>query len=176
MLSTNYAIKGDGNSHDRRRHELEIAQYYGRKLTPSDEFGRELFDEWEIEDFNKFDNYMVECLQKYLKDGLIKQNAKNIELRKFIAETSMEFYEWIQDQENFPINKRHDKKTYFENFIQEYHDYKLWLKRKRFDIWVQKYATFISAEYQTDISNGLRWFMISNENNLNEEEDDDIMF
>lgn len=176
LLSTNYAIKGEGNSHDRRRHELEIAQYYGRKLTPSDEFGRELFDEWEIEDFNKFDNYMVECLQKYLKDGLVKQNAKNIKLRKFIAETSMEFYEWIQDQENFPINKRNDKKTYFENFIQEYQDYKLWLKRKRFDIWVQKYATFIGAEYQTDISNGLRWFMISNENNLNEEEDDDIMF
>lgn len=176
LLSTNYAIKGEGNSHDRRRHELEIAQYYGRKLTPSDEFGRELFDEWEIEDFNKFDNYMVECLQKYLKDGLVKQNAKNIKLRKFIAETSMEFYEWIQDQENFPINKRNDKKTYFENFIQEYQDYKLWLKRKRFDIWVQKYATFIGAEYQTDVSNGLRWFMISNENNLNEEEDDDIMF
>ena len=176
LLSTNYAIKGEGNSHDRRRHELEIAQYYGRKLTPSDEFGRELFDEWEIEDFNKFDNYMVECLQKYLKDGLVKQNAKNIKLRKFIAETSMEFYEWIQDQDNFPINKRNDKKTYFENFIQEYQDYKLWLKRKRFDIWVQKYATFIGSEYQTDVSNGLRWFMISNENNLNEEEDEDIMF
>ena len=176
LLSTNYAIKGEGNSHDRRRHELEIAQYYGRKLTPSDEFGRELFDEWEIEDFNKFDNYMVECLQKYLKDGLVKQNAKNIKLRKFIAETSMEFYEWIQDNDNFPINKRNDKKTYFENFIQEYQDYKLWLKRKRFDIWVQKYATFIGSEYQTDVSNGLRWFMISNENNLNEEEDEDIMF
>ncbi len=176
LLSTNYAIKGEGNSHDRRRHELEIAQYYGRKLTPSDEFGRELFDEWEIEDFNKFDNYMVECLQKYLKDGLVKQNAKNIKLRKFIAETSMEFYEWIQDNDNFPINKRNDKKTYFENFIHEYQDYKLWLKRKRFDIWVQKYATFIGSEYQTDVSNGLRWFMISNENNLNEEEDEDIMF
>ena len=176
LLSTNYAIKGEGNSHDRRRHELEIAQYYGRKLTPSDEFGRELFDEWEIEDFNKFDNYMVECLQKYLKDGLVKQNAKNIKLRKFIAETSMEFFEWIQDHDNFPINKLNDKKTYFENFIQEYQDYKLWLKRKRFDIWVQKYATFIGSEYQTDVSNGLRWFMISNENNLNEEEDEDIMF
>ena len=119
---------------------------------------------------------MVECLQKYLKDGLVKQNAKNIKLRKLIAETSMEFYEWIQDNDNFPINKRNDKKTYFENFIQEYQDYKLWLKRKRFDIWVQKYATFIGSEYQTDVSNGLRWFMISNENNLNEEEDEDIMF
>jgi len=27
LLSTNYAIKGEGNSHDRRRHEIEIAQY-----------------------------------------------------------------------------------------------------------------------------------------------------
>lgn len=29
VMSTNYAIKGEGNSHNRRRHEIEIAQYYG---------------------------------------------------------------------------------------------------------------------------------------------------
>ena len=43
---------------------------------------------------------MVKCLQKYLKKGLTKQNAKNIKLRKFIAETAMEFYEWVQDSQN----------------------------------------------------------------------------
>lgn len=174
LLSTNYAIKGEGNSHDRRRHELEIAQYYGKKLTPADEFGRELFDEWELIDFQKFDNYMVECLQKYLKDGLVKQNAKNIKLRRFIAETSMEFYEWIQDFENFPLNKRNDKRTYFENFIEEYQDFKKWLQRKRFIIWVQKYASFIDAEYKQGNTNGLRWFAI--ETDSIDEDEDDIAF
>ncbi len=174
LLSTNYAIKGEGNSHDRRRHELEIAQYYGKKLTPADEFGRELFDEWDLIDFQKFDNYMVECLQKYLTDGLVRQNAKNIKLRRFIAETSMEFYEWIQDLENFPLNKRNDKKTFFENFKSEYQDYAKWLTSKRFNIWVQKYASFINAEYKQGNTNGLRWFAI--ESDSIEEDEDDIAF
>ena len=44
VISTNYVIQGDGNSHDRRKHEIEIAQYYGKNLTPFEEFGRQLFE------------------------------------------------------------------------------------------------------------------------------------
>jgi len=85
VLSTNYAIKGEGNSHNRRRHEIEIAQHYGRNLTPDQEFGRQLFDDWDEGDFIPFDNYMVFCLQSYLKLGLVSQVAKNIKVRKLIA-------------------------------------------------------------------------------------------
>jgi hypothetical protein len=175
LLSTNYAIKGQGNSHDRRRHELEIAQYYGKKLTPADEFGRELFDEWDELEYQRFDNYMVECIQKYLKSGLIPQTAKNLELRRLIAETAMDFYEWVQDPDNFPLNTRNDKKTYFNNFVEEYPDFSKFLKRKSFDLWVQKYAKFINAKFVSDVSNGLRWFMIQT-TEIIPEEDDDIAF
>lgn len=164
VISTNYAIKGEGNSHDRRRFELEIAQYYGKNLTPYDEFGKQLFDDWENEEFNKFDNYMVRCLQSYLKLGLVSQNAKNIKMRKFIAETSMEFYEWIKDAENCPINTRNDKQQYFNKFTDEYQDFKKWLTRKKFNIWVQKYSSFIGVPYSEGNSNGFRWFVIGNEN------------
>lgn len=170
VLSTNYAVKGEGNSHNRRRHEIEIAQYYGEKLTPDDEFGRQLFDEWDDEEYNKFDNYMVYCLQLFLKNGLVKQNAKNIKLRKFIAETSMEFYEWVIDIENFPINKRNDKIEFFEKFVNEYKDYQKWLNRKTFNNWVNKYAKFKGYEFETNSTNGKRWFQISDGNERIEEE------
>ena len=163
VISTNYAIKGEGNSHDRRRFELEVAQYYGKNLTPYDEFGKQLFDDWEIEEFQKFDNYMVYCLQSYLKNGLISQNAKNLKMRKFIAETSMEFYEWVKDVENCPIGIRNEKQQYFNKFTDEYQDFKKWLTRKKFNIWVQKYCSFINVPYSDGNSNGLRWFMIGNE-------------
>jgi hypothetical protein len=177
LVSTNYAIKGEGNSHDRRRHEIEIAQYYGRDLTPDDEFGRQLFDEWEIEDFQKFDNYMVECLQKYLKSGLVKQNAKNIKLRKFIAETHMDFYEWISDSENFPLNRRNEKSEYFNSFVNENKDFTNYLKRNTFNIWVNKYANFINANFEQGSSNGLKWFGIFEKGVSYEvETDDDIAF
>jgi hypothetical protein len=172
VISTNYAIKGEGNSHDRRRFELEIAQYYGKNLTPYDEFGKQLFDDWEILEFQKFDNYMVYCLQVYLKSGLVIQNAKNLKMRKFIAETCMEFYEWINDKDNFPIGIRNDKTQYFVKFTEEYQDFKKWLTRKKFNIWVNKFATFKKMEYTEGNTNGMRWFMLGTE----VEDDNDIMF
>ena len=163
LISTNYAIKGEGNSHDRRRYELEIAQYYGKELTPYEEFKRELFDEWTLDDFIKFDNYIVYCIQVYLNNGLITQTAKNLELRKFIAETSMEFNEWACDTDNLPIGVRNDKQIYFDNFINEYKDYNKWLRRKRFNIWIKKYANFKGIKYDDGTTNGQRWFMIGEE-------------
>ena len=175
VISTNYAIKGEGNSHDRRRFEIEFAQFYGKALTPYDEFNRQLFDDWDEDDYKRFDNYMVYCLQSYLKLGLVPQNAKNIKMRKFIAETSMEFLEWVKDIENVPHNQRLEKSFYFNNFTTEYQDYKKWLTNKKFNIWIQKYCNFIGAKYDDGNTNGMRWFLIiTNENKI--VEDDDIAF
>lgn len=176
VLSTNYAIKGEGNSHNRRRHEIEIAQYYGKNLTPDEEFGKQLFDEWDESEFNNFDNYMVYCLQMYLSNGLVHQNAKNIKLRKFIAETGMEFYEWASDSHNLPVNERLEKQVYFNSFVNEYKDFQKWLTRKKFNIWIQKYSNFMNYEYTSGNSNGIQWFTVANGNLEIIEEDNDIDF
>jgi hypothetical protein len=173
IISTNYAIRGEGNSHDRRRYELEVAQYYGKNLTPEDEFGRQLFDDWSLEDYQKFDNYIIYCLQLFLNTGLIKQNAKNIKMRKFIAETAMEFFDFVKDNDNVPRNTRNDKKLYYDKFIEEYPDFKRWLTRKKFNIWVQKFCSFMNYEYLSDNSNGLQWFEIKTDE---ETDNDDIAF
>jgi len=174
VISTNYAIKGEGNSHDRRRHELEIAQYYGKNLTPYHEFGKQLFDDWEVEDFKKFDNYMIYCLMAYLKNGLIKQNSKNLKLRKFIAETQMEFYEWAEDTDLLPRNTRHNKTELYTKFIEEYQDFKKWLQVKTFVKWVDKYCKYKDFTYLEGNSWGNRWFEISDDNNVKTEEEDFI--
>jgi len=176
VISTNYAIRGEGNSHDRRRYELEIAQYYGKNLTPEDEFKRQLFDDWDLIDFQKFDNYMVYCLQLFLNNGLVKQNAKNIKMRKFIAETSMEFFEFVKDEETVLRNERLDKKAIFEKFVEEYPDFKKWLTRKKFNLWVQKFCSFSNFEYISDTSNGMQWFIIKSGELKKEEDNDDLAF
>lgn len=165
VISTNYAIKGEGNSHDRRRFEIEFAQHYGKKNTPFDEFKRQIFDDWTVNDFTHFDNYMVFCLQSYLRDGLMQQDAKNIKLRKFIAETSMEFYEWINDSENFRSNTRNNKGKAYETFVNEYIDYKK-LSRKRFHIWVEKYSNYKGFIFSEGNTQGERWFMVTDVNTL----------
>jgi len=106
---------------------------------------------------------MVYCLQMYLKSGLITQNAKNIKMRKLIAETCMEFYEFVKEIENVKINERLDKQIVFDSFTSEYKDFQRFLTRKKFNIWVQKYCNFINAEYQQGNSNGFHWFEIQTE-------------
>ena len=164
VVSTNYAIKGEGNSHNRRRHEMEFAQHYNSSRTPYDEFKRQLFDDWNDNDYVPFDNYMVGCIQKYFDFGLIEQaNAKNIKVRRFIAETSMEFVDWITDKDNECVDKRINKRNFYDQFVEDYQDYKKWLTQKKFNIWVQKYSRYSSYEYIEGHTNGNRWFELVNE-------------
>jgi hypothetical protein len=172
LLSTNYAIKGEGNSHDRRRHELEFSQYYNGQRTPHDEFKRQLFDDWVKEDWIKFDNYMVYCLQMYLNNGLIKQEAKNIKTRKLIAETSLEFWDWAND--NLHKGIKIDKIAAFEQFIDACADFKKHLTRKRFNIWCQKYANFIDIEYLNGPTK--KWFSLGPLNDDSFEDDNELPY
>jgi hypothetical protein len=173
IITTNYAIKGSGNSHSRRRHELEIAQHYNGKLTPFDEFGRQLFDDWNDADFLAFDNYMVGCVQTYLINGLIEQeNAINIKTRHFIAETSQDFYNFM-NMEFTDYGMRVGKKEEMARFIAMYADYSAnWFTQRLFSIWVEKWAKFKNLSYEYNQSNGWQWFTIGDDINGNSTEDE----
>lgn len=172
LISTNYALKGDGNSFERRKFELEFAQHYKRDYTPQDEFGRLLFDQWDEGDWINFDNYMIHCIQIYLNNGLVESEFNNLETRKFIAKTAFEFYEWAGD--NLPCNIRIDKKGKFKEFTDEYKDFERWLTRKRFTQWMEKYAEWKGYEHLSGRSQDGRWIIIKDgkETDIQEEEID----
>ena len=73
-ITTNYAIKGKGNSFARRKWELELNQFYTKEFTPLVEFGKLMFGEWDDNDWCQFDNYMITNLQLYLDKGLLKSD------------------------------------------------------------------------------------------------------
>ena len=74
-------------------------------------------NDWSGEEFEKFDNYMIFCLQKYLNNGLIVQSSKNLKLRKVIAETSKDFIDWIKD-DNIVFDSRNNKSDFFQKIHQ----------------------------------------------------------
>jgi len=160
LISTNYVIKGDGNSHSRRRHEIEIGQYYGEKLTPFDDFGKQLFDDWNELEFISFDNYIISCIQLFLKEGLVGQTAKNLKLRKLIGETSKDFVDWISD-DNLKFDIRIYKSDFFQKFTNENQDYNNKIfKRNTFNKWIQKYSAYKNYEFEQGSSNGIKWFSV----------------
>jgi hypothetical protein len=151
-ITTNYAIKGAGNSFARRKWELELHQHYSKEYTPQDEFGRLFFGDWDDDEWCNFDNYMIGCLQLYLRKGLIRSKFVNLKIRQLSAETSHDFIEWcgLLDTTNnndklVPGFRNHLNEMYFD-FINEYPDYgpksKLTISRQRFYKWVYAFCVF----------------------------------
>ena len=148
VITTNYAIKGTGNSHDRRKWEIELAQYYTKNFTPMHEFGHQLFSGWDDCEWSKFDNYMISNLQLYLKNGLIKSKFKNLKERSFIASTSMDFSDWAKDKHNNMTNPGVETigQEMYNNFTLANPDYgtrgRYTLPQKKFYQWLDLYGDY----------------------------------
>jgi hypothetical protein len=175
-ITTNYAIKGAGNSFARRKWELELHQYYSKSFTPLDEFGKLMFGDWNDEDWCEFDNYMVGCLQGYLNTGLVKSKFVNLKIRQLSAETCHEFIEWcglVEGQErgaNIDAGIRLYKNDLYYAFIDEYPDYgpkaKMTISRTRFYKWLVSYAIFKEGVMPEEGRDQMgRWIIIRKKQN-----------
>ena len=151
-ITTNYAIKGSGNSFARRKWELELHQYYSKEFTPLDEFKKLMFGDWGDDEWCQFDNYMIACLQGYLNTGLVKSKFVNLNVRQLSAETCHDFIEWCGLVDNAAPNALLDpgnrvyKQDLYNEFISEYPDYgpksRMTISRTRFYKWLTAYAMF----------------------------------
>jgi len=120
VISTNYSIKGVDDSTLDRQFVIEFSDYYNKNYRPFDEFGKRFYEGWNETDWNSFDCFMIECLQLYLMRGLVAYEYVNLEKKKLIDETSIEFSEY---SEGLELEKEYDKKELFEDFKKEYSDY-----------------------------------------------------
>tara|TARA_R110000803_G_scaffold115465_1_gene183971 strand:+ start:347 stop:2758 length:2412 start_codon:yes stop_codon:yes gene_type:complete len=151
-ITTNYAIKGSGNSFARRKWEVELHQHYNKNHTPLDEFGKLMFVEWNDDEWCQFDNYMIQSLQLYLNNGLIKSDFINLKIRSLSAETSHDFIEWcglIEGDVDNPMlgrNTKSYKQFLYYEFTTEYPDYapkaKMTISRNRFYKWLTAYCNY----------------------------------
>ena len=160
LITTNYTIGGVGGSFDRRKFEVEMSDYFSSKYTPEDEFGHMLFEDWTDIDWMKFDNYMISCLQGYLSTGLVAHDFNNLETRKFIKTTNMEFYEWSKEPENIELGKRLYKGDLYDTFVSDYPDYgngKYKLSQKKFKTYLEEYAKFYDHKYTENKDHNGRW-------------------
>ena len=170
LITTNYTSGSDGHSFTRRKHELEFSQHYNKDLTPLDEFGRLLFDDWDSEEWNKFYTYMIGCVQIYIENGLIESEYTNLLTRKFISKNSFEFYEWtnmadLPDNENrIPLDKEFAKSEEFDKFIYNYPDLRKWFTGKKFHQCLERYAEFHKYTFKSGSRNGVRWAAIYTKN------------
>lgn len=153
-ITTNYAIKGSGNSFARRKWEVELHQHYNRNHTPYDEFGRHFFEDWDRDEWCLFDSYMVNCLSSYMRTGLIESDFVNLKARSLEASTCHDFIEWcgILSGEENPRLMTDTKllgNELYNHFILDYPDYgaraKMSISRTTFYKWVMAYGSFLTG-------------------------------
>ena len=171
-ITTNYAIKGAGNSFQRRKWELELYQHYNKSFTPQDEFGRLFFGDWDDDEWCVFDNYMIQCLQLYLREGLVQSEFVNLKIRQLSAETSHDFIEWCgllkdaqENQKLIPDTRIYMNEMYFD-FINEYPDYgpksKMTISRQKFYKWITAYCSYKTGENPKEGRDMTgKWFMMT---------------
>jgi hypothetical protein len=107
-----------------------------------------LFSGWDKAEWNRFDNYMIKNIQLYLNKGLVRSEFKNLRTRKFIAETSADFWEWCMDRDNLDTksNAKTLGQSLFNKFTEQYSDYGQYgrykMSHNKFYRWLDSYGEY----------------------------------
>jgi hypothetical protein len=159
LITTNYVLKGNGGSHDARKFEVELSSFFNANYTPFDYFGHMFFDDWGLEEFARFDCYIIECVKKYLTNGLMNYESISLPFKKLEVEISKDLMdcieqiksdEWIESltfygfYENQLVNK-FDRNKKSKNMVTKC---------------IQKYCDFFNYQYETVSPGGIKKFKI----------------
>lgn len=136
VISSNFTIQGVDDSTRDRQFIVEFSDHYNRRNRPVYEFGKLFFNDWTEQEWQAFDNLMIECMQLYLKDGLIQYDYATLEEKQLITETCEEFTEYSAGLE---LNHEYNKKELYEQFKTEYLDFDK-LTQGKFTRWLKIWA------------------------------------
>ncbi len=172
IINTNHAINGDGNSFSRRQYTIAFSDYYNKHRTVGDEFGHQLFHEWEFEQWNYFYNWMATCIQLYLQHGLQYTNqSEALELRKLRQQIGENFIEWadvMYDKKEGPLlNQRVEKVYACEKYLIQYTQDRRFVNPRKFKEKLKKYASYKKLDYNIPSDgerikqNGKEYFVLS---------------
>ncbi len=154
VLSTNYTILGDGPSFRGRVLEIELSDFYSDSFTPIQDFGHRLFDDWDQDEWSRFDRWAMRCLQLFLRHKLIEYVPKNLYKKKIIQATCLDFVTFAD--ESWKTGEEYDKKVEFEKYCDLFNDKKL--GQRTFTKWIREYTTFIKTSLYERRSHGKSLF------------------
>jgi hypothetical protein len=170
VITTNYTIRGRGNSFARRKFELELKTFYSKDFTPVEEFGKRLFDEWTEDEWCSFDNYMINNLMLYLRSGLVACESSNTAIKRLATDTCHEFIEWLglvegtRRSDLLKLDRKIFKDELYMDFISDNPDFspggKRTISRTAFYKWLIYFGSFDDSLTMTDgRSSQGRWIL-----------------
>lgn len=169
-ITTNYTVKGSGASFYRRVFEVEIANHFNENHTPEDEFKHHFFTDWDDQEWQRFDNFMIRCIQFYLKNGLVESKKVNLALRKLNNDLGAEFIEFMESHQ---FDGSHiNKKDFRDEFNRNYPHVSKFNTPQKFNKKIKDYCEYYKMDFSESKYNGLATYRI----NKKQEEDDGFAF
>ncbi len=156
LITTNYSLRGVDDSTLDRQFVVEFSDYYNKNHCPIDEFGKNFFENWNEAEWNSYDNFMLSCVQLFLREGLMEYDHVNLLQKQLIDSTSSEFVEFMQDVEP---GKEYEKRELFNKFKEEYPDYAN-MKQNTFTGWIKRYANLKELKYSERKSGAKKIFIL----------------
>lgn len=148
IINTNYAIKGDGESHKRRRVDIVLDDYYNSNFTPLDDFDHMLFDDWTPEEWVYFDMFMLESVQIYIDTGLQRISNSNLIKKQLKLETHPDFEDWLS---RLSFDTWYPKNELLESWIKEItFNGKFKFTKTRLTSWITKYESILNFKLEND--------------------------
>lgn len=157
IITSNYSIKGDGNSIDRRKHEMEFKQYFNKSHTPEEEFGHILYDDWDSDEWNKFYNFMFDCFQYYLSNGLVAAENKNLSFKKLLHQSCQDWIDWCDINITCTMSKA--KADIHNQFVSDNPDYNK-VKINTTTKWLEMYCKYKGYQIEHVTENRTRMVRI----------------
>jgi len=119
LFTTNYTIPSIGNHAKRRQRVFEFSNFFNSSYTPADLFNHKLFDDWDLDEWNRFYNLMFTCVAFYFGEGVKEQENGNKLKRKHIKlNFGEEFLEWFDEQKELLFENHKPFRELYTSFLQ----------------------------------------------------------
>lgn len=173
LIDTNHGLSGEGNSFWRRQFLISFSDYYNKQRRVSDDFGYQLFEEWDQEQWNLFYNWMATCCQVFLQHRLNytvpQESLERRNLRQRIGENFLDWASLMFDEKEGPLrNAKIEKVWACEKYLEQYPADRRYVNVKKFKTKLQQYARYADLEFNPGMngtdkrikSNGKEFFVL----------------
>lgn len=148
IITTNSIIKGISGSYTRRQYSVDIHQHFSSRHTPLDHYKHVFFDEWDSREWAKFDLFMMQCVQMYLKQGVPKCDEVDSQKKDAIRATCISFVDWFDEVKgDFSTESGTATNTAKENYLHSSGQNGLRLSDKKFIGWVSEYCRIYGYQF-----------------------------
>ncbi|MDR1436594.1 MAG: DNA primase, partial [Candidatus Symbiothrix sp.] len=109
-ISTNFTLRGNGDSFRARQWLLGFSDYYNARHQPKDDFGILFFNEWENDQWERFCNLIACCVHLYMNFGVMEAPEDRLMQRIDMNIMGERFIDWaeayFENEDDLRINRR----------------------------------------------------------------------